>query len=142
MPAATPTIGLGTTFAIESATPGTYTLLGDIIAIQPFDAQMPVMDTTDFSNTDGIRRKNLAGLIEVQPASITIKYDGESDTYTTLRTQFFTRTAKNYKMVEPGLSHEVVNAFITNIGREIPLDEMMTCTIEFTPTATITRTVV
>lgn len=141
MAAATTTTALGTIFAIESVTPGTYTTLADIMSIQEPEASMGTWDDTLLSHTDGIKRRG-AGLIEYGPASITISYDGESTTYTTITTQFLTRTSKNYKITLPGSSTRIFGAFITNISKETPIDDKMSCTIEFTPAGAVTEAVV
>lgn len=122
-------IGLGVTIGIESATPGTYTTLGAVFAISEPSASMDTIDVTEMSHTDGARRF-IGGLIDEGEATFSVHYDPEQTSYTTLRTQFLTRAAKNYKITHVGGATRVFSALITGVSKETPLDDKMTC--EFT----------
>lgn len=67
-------IGFGTLLAIETATPGTYTVIGGITAIKPPGMTADVLDRTTMQSPDRVKQK-LGGLKDWGQSQITLLYD-------------------------------------------------------------------
>jgi hypothetical protein len=118
-------IGLGTTVAYESATPGTYTPIGETFEFEPPTLSMDTIDSTDFSHTDGYRRF-IGGLIDGGEITFTLNFDPAGTVYGALETILETRAVKNWKFAYAGSTvNTIVSALITSLGRVVPMDDKM-----------------
>lgn len=133
-------IGLGTTVAYET-TPGsgTYTVVGEVFEVTIPETSMETVDATDFSHTDAHRRK-IAGLIELGEASFTLHYDPALTVFTSLDTFYKSRVSRRWRFAYAGSAvNTIIEAFITGMGREVPMDEKMTLAITLTPSGVMTE---
>lgn len=121
-------IGLGITIAFESATPGTFTVIGSVNAIQEPGLSVDSIDVTEFGHTNAFRRF-IAGLIDAGEASFSLHYDPEVTQYGDIYTLGAARTVKNWKITHVGGATRTFSAFITGLTPATPLDDKMTCDI-------------
>jgi hypothetical protein len=118
-------IGLGLIVAYESATPGTYTAVGDVREFDAHTITVDTVDVTNFGHTDGFRRF-IAALADAGEVSFTISYDPALTVYTALQTIATARALKNWKFTYLGGANTIVSAILTSLGRAVPLDDSMT----------------
>lgn len=121
-------IGLGIVVAYESATPGTYTAVGEVYDVTPPEKTMETVDATNHSHTDGVRRK-IAGLIDSGTASFQVAFDPALTVYAAINTILDARAVKNWKFTYPGGANTILPALVVGLGREVPLDDKMVITV-------------
>jgi hypothetical protein len=132
-------IGLGTTVAYESATPGTYTSVGEVFEFEPPTLTMDTVESSDFSHTDGYRRY-IGGLIDGGEITFTLNFDPAGTIYGTLETLMETRAVKNWKFVYAGSTvNTIASALVTSMGRAVPRDDRMTMSVTLKVAAGLTE---
>ena len=119
-------IGLGIVLAYESTTPGTFTTVGELLDFTPAELTVEVVDATDHSHTDGIRRQ-IAALADNGEFSASVAFDPALTVHSALKTIALARAAKNWRWTFPTGTAETFPAIITNVGRQTPMDDKMTC---------------
>ena len=123
-------IGLGTTVGYET-TPasGTYTTVGEVIEFSAPQSSMDTVDATDFSHTDGHRRF-IAGLIDAGEITVRFNFDPALAVYGAIDTIYKGRGMRKWRFAYAGSTvNTVVDAFVTGLGREVPMDDKMTMEI-------------
>jgi predicted secreted protein len=120
--------GLGMTLAYESATPGTYTAIGELYDVEGNEITVETVDVTNHSHTDGYRRF-IAAMIDGGEISATLAFDPALTVYAALKTIIETRAAKNWKVTYPGGSNTIASGLLIALGRATPMDDRMECSI-------------
>ena len=132
-------IGLGTTVAYESVTPGTYTSVGEVFEFEPPTLTMDTVESSDFSHTDGYRRF-IGGLIDGGEITFTLNFDPSGTIYATLETLMETRAVKNWKFVYAGSTvNTIASALLTSMGRAVPRDDRMSMSVTLKVAAGLTE---
>jgi len=93
-------IGLGTKFQREGATPGTFTDIAQVASITPPQLEADDVEIGDLGITDGYK-KYLPGLLDAGEVSLTLNFDSANTGHQDLLSDFNSRTTKNYKIVLP-----------------------------------------
>lgn len=125
----------------ETATPGTYEDIAEVLSINGPSYSMDVIDVTHLQST-GSFREFIAGLRDAGEVSFDVNFDPDATTHASLRTDYEAGTKKNYKLVlpDPTPTTFAFAAFITGYVPSYPLGDKMAAslTLKITGKPTIT----
>lgn len=132
----------GTTIAVESVTPGTYTTIGQVESITPPSTTVAEVPTTTLTST---RKQYRAGKIpDSGTLQFRIQYDPNDTVHQDLEDYLNAGTTKNWQltyvdgMVEP--ANEEFAGFITNFEKSALEDETnATADLTIRVTGVVTR---
>lgn len=129
--------GLGTVLAYESATPGTYTAVGEVVEVAGPSISVDAIDTTHHGNTDGWRRK-IAGLADGGEVTFTIQLEPGDATHgisagTGVVSQIGTAN-KNWRITGPsGHNYRwAFSGFVSAFSASYPIDDKITADVTIT----------
>lgn len=122
-------IGYGIT--IETTTSTGTMPLAYVRSVSGPSATVDDVDTTTLDSTGGFRTF-IAGLIDGGEVEMELVYDPSVASHATLGTRFKARTAHTYTITHPSTtSNAPFSGYIKGMSREIPLDDVVTCTVTF-----------
>lgn len=122
-------IGYGVTLETTTST-GTMSI-AYIRSISGPNSDINDVDTTTLDTTGGCRTF-IAGLIDAGEVTCELAYDPSVESHKTLGTRFKARTAHTYTITDPSTtSGSAFTGYIKSMSREIPLDDMITCSVGF-----------
>lgn len=123
------TIGYGVT--LETTTSTGVVSIAYIRSISGPNADINDVDTTTLDSTGGFRTF-IAGLIDGGEVTCELMYDPSVESHKTLGTRFKSRSAATYTITHPSTtSTSAFTGYIKSMSREIPLDDVVTCTVGF-----------
>ena len=133
----------GTTIAVESVTPGTYTTIGQVVSITPPSTTVAEVNQTTLAST---RKAYRAGKIpDSGTLQFQIQYDPNDTVHQDLEDYLNAGTTKNWKLVYvDGMvvaAHEIFAGFITEFTKSGLEDESdLVADLSIRVTGTVART--
>lgn len=122
-------IGYGVTLETTTST-GTLSI-AYIRSISGPNSSINDVDTTTLDSTGGFRTF-IAGLIDGGEVTCELVYDPSVESHKTLGTRYKARTSQAYTITHPSTtSNSAFTGYIKSLSREIPLDDVVTCTVGF-----------
>lgn len=125
--------GFGTTFAIESATPGTYTSLGELVDVTPPALTRETVDATNHASPERMR-EHIGGMRDQSEAAIVLNYDPGNASWDALKAAYDDDASKNYKITFPDGESVIFPALVTELAPATPMADKMTLAAKFKPT--------
>ena len=123
------TIGYGAVFQRETATPGTYASLAELVAFTPPNVSLETVDATHFTSPSAYR-EYIAGLLDGGEVEVTLNFNSDGADWSNYITDIEARAAVNYKIILADTTEIAFAAIPTGYSPEVPLDDKMT--ISFT----------
>lgn len=123
-------IGHTTTFEIESATPGTYTPVAEVLDVTPPGLSRDAVDATNSGSTDGWR-EYVAGLKDGGEVSFELNFIPGGTAETAIFAEFAKDVTTNYRITFPNADTWIFAGFITGFEPSAPQDDRMTATATF-----------
>ena len=124
------TIGYGAEFQRETATPGTYASVSELIALTPPNVSLETVDATHFESPDAYR-EYIAGLLDGGEVEVTLNFDPDGSDWADYISDIEARAAVNYKIILADTTAITLAAIPTGYTPEIPLDDKMTITFTY-----------
>lgn len=122
-------IGYGVT--LETTTSTGVLSIGYIRSISGPSAAINDVDTTTLDSTGGFRTF-IPGLIDGGEVTCDMLYDPSIESHKTLGTRFKARTSATYTITDPSTTAGAAfTGYIKGLSREIPLDDVITCSVTF-----------
>ena len=122
-------IGYGVT--LETTTSTGVLSIAYIRSISGPNADINDVETTTLDSTGGFRTF-IAGLIDGGEVTAELIYDPSVESHKTLGTRFKARTLATYTITDPSTTAgSAFSAYVKSMGREIPLDDVITCSVGF-----------
>jgi len=129
MPASAADIGFTTTFGIESATPGTYTLVAEVTKITPPGFSREAVEVTHLNSPDRFA-EFIAGMNKAGPATIVLNLvPSATDALVTA----FLATSGSYQITFPNAVTLTFSGFVLTYELDELSEEAMTATATFQP---------
>lgn len=122
--------GYGTTFGIESATPGTYTALGEVVNVTAPGLTRETVDATHMGSTGRIR-EHIGGMRDSSEATVELNYIAGGATWDLLKAAYDLDTPVNYKVTFPNSETVIFPALITELSPATPMADKMVLTAKF-----------
>jgi predicted secreted protein len=130
MTATAAAIGYSTTFAIESATPGTYTTLGEVADVTPPSLTRETDDATHMGSANRVR-EYIAGLRDSGEASVVLNYVPGGAAWDLLKAAYDSDAPVNYKITFPNAATVTFPALITELAPTTPMTGKMSLAAKF-----------
>lgn len=93
---------VGTTLKIESATPATFTTIGEVVESNGPSSSMTVLDPTNLADT---RRRKALGLMDPGEMTVTLHLNYGDAGQDRARTQYEAKARANFQLVIPAGSY-------------------------------------
>jgi predicted secreted protein len=129
-------IGNGSQFQIESATPGTFTTIAEVSEITPPNE---TVNAVTYSTLDSPYMKAVAGIIDPGEASFEMTFLPGSASETLIVTALHAREAKTFRIVFPNLATWTFEGIITGYEPAAPNDDRMTATVTIKVSGAVLR---
>lgn len=122
--------GFGTKLERETATPGTYAAIAQILSVTPPQYSRDTHETTTADVTDGYKTF-IGGLKDAGEVSMEIEYD--PDTHNTLIDDLDEAGTYNYRVVLPWGTIDTCTfaAVMTAFNPQAPAEDKLTATVNF-----------
>jgi predicted secreted protein len=120
-------IGYGTLFERDSGG-AVFVAIAEVVSVTPPQLSKDTPDATHMSSPDGYR-EFIAGLRDAGEASLELNYLPTEATQVTLRTDFDSDVAGNYRMTFPDASSIAFTGFVTALSPAVPLDDKMALSV-------------
>lgn len=130
MPATAAKTGFGTTFGIESATPGTYTALGEVVNVTAPGLTRDTVEASHHGSTGRIR-EHIGGMRDSSEASVELNYVAGGSAWDALKAAYDLDTPVNYKVTFPNSETVIFPALITELSPATPINDRMMLTAKF-----------
>lgn len=126
----TKTIGYGSALSVTTTTG--ETLIAQIRSISGPGVQADDVDTTTLDSSSNYRTF-AAGLLNAGEVTAQLVYDPSNLTHQRLNTYMNARSSKTFKAYHGSTTGvaETFTAYVKGMGREIPLDDLITCDATF-----------
>lgn len=132
-------IGLGTVVAMEGSTPGVFTKLGVLKEFSGTETTLETADVTNFDDVTGFRRF-IGTMLDGGEITFMMEYDPNLSVHATLDIVQRTRGTKKFKFSYAGLTvNTVVEALVTSLGREFPIENVMAINVSLKVTGAPTE---
>jgi len=129
MAATTAKTGFGTLFQRETATPGTFETVTEVLSILGPETTLDLVDATHMESPDGFAEV-IPAILRSGDVTFQAAYLPDDTKHQSLDTDQRAKTLKNWKIDLPGTSlNWTFAAYIKSIGQEIPFDGKMTKTV-------------
>lgn len=129
-------IGNGSQFQIESATPGTFTTIAEVSEITPPNE---TVNAVTYASLDSPYMKALAGIIDPGEASFEMSFVPGSSSETLIVTTLHARAVKKFRIVFPNLATWTFDGIVTGYEPATPNDDRMTATVTIKVSGAVLR---
>lgn len=122
-------LGLGTALSVQHPTTS-YGAIGQIRGLRTGEAKGSKKESTTLDTT-GAFHTYLFGLIDAGEATFDVVYDPGSNSHKYLSSLLKARAAKNWKVTYPTTAFpaKTFSAAVIGMGEEIPLDDLIMCSV-------------
>lgn len=126
--------GLGSQFQRENGS-GTWETIAQVANIQPPQLEREVVEVEELDPPDGVMEK-LPGVIDPGEVTLTLNFDPDDTGHTTLESDFYAGTVKNYRIRFPNGKGWTFSAFISGWApQEVTRGDVVQVEVTFTVTA-------
>lgn len=127
------TIGIGTILKVgDGAGPEVFTTVARVMEVDWPKLKAYMVETTNHS--DEYVQQSHSGVREFTGFSVTLEWTDDEATHATIRTNFDSNTAKNYKLISPDTQVTYTfAAFVEEIGRETKIKDVQRMKIMIRP---------
>ncbi len=129
-------IGNGTTFAIESATPGAYTAIAEVFDITPPNETTDVIDASHMGSPD---RQFIKGMTDPGETSFEMNFNPGSASEALILAARAAPDPKNYRITFPSGAQWTFAGLLIGYEPAVPNEDKMTATVTIKATGSILR---
>lgn len=110
-----------------------FTTVAEVVDINPGDVSLETADATHMESPSAFRER-VATLLDAGPVTARLNWIGGNATHVGLRTDQTAKTLRNFEIHDPSGTYKwEFSAFITRIGDQTPMGDVIRVDIELTP---------